>query len=123
MEDLEVKKLNRGISRNVYGLKLVDSEIGETHINFVNKAVVVFNFEIKPQFRCKGYGEKFIELLIRNIAKPKGCTTIITQWTEPNLVEPLMNREFREMSDEDYKIYPIQKDSSSINEINLIKEI
>lgn len=122
MEGLEVKKLNRGFGRNVYGLKLRDSEIGETDVNFVNKAFIIFNMEIKQKFRCKGYGEKFIKLLIEDIAKPEGCTTIITQWIDPSLVKPLMKRGFKEMKDEDYKKYPIQKNSSYIKEINLIKE-
>jgi len=45
------------------------------------------------------------------------------QRVSPELAEPLKKRGFREMEDDDYKKYPIKKESTYIKEINLIKEI
>ena len=80
--------------RKRYGLFFTNHSepIGWAEISGGEKTFEVF--EMKINNPKEGYGEYFLDLLLENIARPKGCQEIIIRWPIEELIPALKRRGF-----------------------------
>lgn len=110
----------------MYYLYLNKGKIGDVTIDYIKDCFMIYAMYI-PMVEDRGHGTEFVNRLINDLAKPKGCKHIVMAWVERYLINPLERRGFKIINETEYKKYSFLKqykhNPDGGEEINLIKEI